>query len=307
MSQYHVDKQLSILKPLKFKKYTNSKRFFANLVIRLTMLFYQPRKEIKQTHYTIRGYNHMKVRVTVFERKHQKDTAPGLLYIHGGGFQMEGTPVHVGMLNNMILASGHKAVFVKYHLSPKFPFPAALMDCYHALLWMKEHAEYLHIDPNDISIAGDSAGGNLATAVALYARDHDGPKIRKQMLLYPVIDVKQDSASMQTYSDTPMWNSVLNKSMWDIYLKNGDFGMLQYASPLSADLHDMPITYIETAHFDCLRDEAIDYARKLEQSGVKVIEYHTRRTVHGYDAVFYSRIVKRMISHRIAFLKGAFE
>jgi acetyl esterase len=307
MNQYHVDKELRFLKPLRFKKYTNSRRFFANLVINLTMIFYKPRKGIRQKHYVIRGYNHMKVKVTVFEKKNQEGLAPGLLYIHGGGFQMEGTPVHLSMLNQMIMVSGHKAVYVKYHLTPKFPFPAALLDCYHALLWMKEHADYLSIDIDDITVAGDSAGGNLATAVALYARDHGGPKIHKQLLIYPVIDVKQDSDSIQAYTDTPMWNSILNKSMWELYLRQGDFGMLQYASPSIAEVHDMPTTYIETAHYDCLRDEAIDYARKLEQAGVKVIEYHTRRTVHGYDAAFFSRMVKRMIGHRIDFLKENFK
>ncbi|HAX02350.1 MAG: hypothetical protein A2Y45_03555 [Tenericutes bacterium GWC2_34_14] len=304
MPNYKIDPELVILKPLKFKRYTNGRRFFANAVINFSMFFSRPKRGIKQRHFWIRGYQHLKVRVTVYELKNQKEKSPGLLYIHGGGFQMEGTPVHLRMLQHIILETGHKVVYVRYHLSPKHPFPTALYDCYHALQWMKEHADFLNLDANNISIAGDSAGGNLATGVALLSRDQQGPKIQKKMLLYPVIDVDQNTPSMQAYDDTPMWNSVLNKSMWELYLKNGDFGMLHYASPSYADVTGLPETYIETAQYDCLRDEGIDYARKLSLAGVKVHEYHTLHTVHGYDAVFFSKLIKKMMAQRIAFLKG---
>ena len=92
--------------------------------------------------------------------------------------------------------------------------------------------------------------------------------------------------------------------MWELYLKEGDFDMLQYASPSKADVHDMPETYIETAQYDCLRDEAIEYAKRLSQQGTKVFEYHTLKTVHGYDAVFFGKLVKQMLKNRIKFLKG---
>jgi acetyl esterase/lipase len=304
MAKYKVDPELLILKPLKFKRYTKGRRMMANAVINFTMFFSRPKKGIKRRQFWIRGYQHMKVKVTVYELKKQKEVAPGLLYIHGGGFQMEGTPVHLRMLQNIILETRQKAVYVKYHLAPKHPFPVALYDCYHALLWMKEHAEFLRIDPHHIAVAGDSAGGNLATAVALMSRDQGGPKIERQLLLYPVIDVDQNTPSMKAYDDTPMWNAILNKSMWELYLKNGDYGMLPYASPSYADVSGMPETYIETAQFDCLRDEGIHYATKLSLAGIKVHEYHTLHTVHGYDAVFFSKLIKKMMQQRIAFLKG---
>lgn len=304
MEKYQIDPELRILKPLKFKKYTNARRFIANSIIRLTMFFTRPKRGVKQRHFWIHGYKHMKIKITVFSLKNQKEKAPGLLYIHGGGFQMMGTPVHIGMLQNIILETKQKAVYVRYHLAPKFPFPAALEDSYHALLWMKEHADYLGIDANHISVAGDSAGGNLATAVALLSRDQNGPKIERQMLLYPVIDLEQNTPSMKAYDDTPMWNSILNKSMWELYLRDGAHGMVQYASPSKAELHNMPETYIETAQYDCLRDEAIEYAKRLAQAGVKVHEYHTLKTVHGYDAIFFGKLIKRMMQNRIAFMKG---
>jgi acetyl esterase/lipase len=303
MDKINIDPELAILKPLRFSKYTASRRVFINWIIRLTLLFTKPKKGVSVKRYRIKGYQHRKVRVSVFSVKHHEGLSPGLLYIHGGGFEMEGTPVHLSMLQNMILASGHTAIYVKYHLSPKNPFPAALFDCYHALLWMKEHAEFLNIDEHNITVAGDSAGGNLAAGVTLLSRDKNGPKIKKQMLIYPVLDVLQQTPSMREFTTTPMWNAILNDAMWKSYLKNGDLGMIQYASPSLAHLDHLPEAYIETAEFDCLRDEGINYAEKLLKAGVPVTSHHTLGTVHGYDAVFYSRLMKNMLQNRISFLK----
>lgn len=303
MSKYQIDKELRILQPLKFKKYTRRRRQAANRVFNLTVFFTKPKKGLKRTKYFIKGYNHDDVRIFFYEKKGDDHITPIILYIHGGGFQMEGTPVQLKMMENLVMETGYKAVYVKYRLAPKHPFPTGFFDCYHTLLWIKEHATYLNIDPKRIIVAGESAGGNLATGIALYARDNEGPKIYKQMLIYPVIDIKQDTDSMKQYTDTPMWNSILNKAMWETYLSDGDHGMLHYASPSLADVSNLPETYIETAQYDCLRDEAIDYARRLVEANVLVTEYHTRGTVHGYDAVFFSKLTKQMLKNRIDFLK----
>ncbi len=304
MNKYDIDHELNILKPLKFTKYTNSRRFLANLVFKISMFFTKPKKGIREKRFVFRGYQHQKVKLSVYELKDQIGKAPGLLYIHGGGFQIQGTPVHEHLVANIMKETKQKTVYVDYRLAPKYSFPTALEDCYHALLWMVEHADFLNIDISNISIAGDSAGGNLATAVALLSRDRKGPKIQRQMLLYPVIDQEQKTKSMLEYDDVPMWNSLLNKNMWEVYLKNGDFGMIQYASPSYADLKGLPDTYIETADYDCLRDEGILYAKRLKAEGIRVVEHHTKHTVHGYDAVFYSRLVKNLTKERIYFLRG---
>jgi acetyl esterase len=304
MDKFNIDSELRVLKPLKFKKYTSSRRLIANIIFSLTVFFTRPGQGVIFKKYKIKGYNHQNVKIFVLRKRNQEGKTPSLLYIHGGGFQIVGTTVHLKMLEKIVQETGHTVVYVNYHLAPKHPFPAGFFDCYHALLWMKNHASYLHIDEDKISVGGDSAGGNLATGIALYARDKSGPKIIKQLLLYPVIDVNQETPSMKEYHDTPMWNSVLNKSMWEIYLKNGHFDMLKYASPSIADLENMPKTYIETAQYDCLRDEAIEYAKNLVKAGNQVIEFHTRKTVHGYDAVFYSKLVKQMIENRAKFLMG---
>ncbi len=304
MKKYVVDPELLILKPLRFSKYTNSRRKISNAVFNLSMFFTRPEKGIKEKRFVIHGYQHQKVKVSVYQLKNQHEKTPALLYIHGGGFQIVGTPVQERIVTHIIKQTGFKVVYVNYRLIPKYPFPTALEDCYHALLWMKEHADFLEIDSEHISVGGESAGGTLATGVALLSRDRKGPKIERQMLLYPVLDINQNTESMKLYYDAPMWNAKLNKSMWELYLKNGDYGMLAYASPALADVHDLPETYLETADYDCLRDEGINYGKKLRAAGIHVIEHDTKHTVHGYDAVFFSRLVKNLMEQRIAFLKG---
>jgi acetyl esterase/lipase len=304
MKDYDVDSELKILKPLRFKRYSNLRRYIANFVIMFTMLFARPKKGIRKKRYVIKGYKHQKVKVYVLEKKTDIGKKPAMLYIHGGGFQMAGTPVHIKMITDMMVKTDYKAVVVKYRLIPKHPFPTAFFDTYHTLLWMANHHEFLNIDLNHLALAGDSAGGNLAAGVSLYARDHQGPKIEKVLLIYPVLDQSMSTKAMEMYDDTPMWNSNLNKDMWKIYLKNGDFGLLDYASPLQADLKNFPTTYIETAEFDCLRDEGVLFSQKLGEAGVCVYTNHTRKTVHGYDALFFSNLVKDCKEKRILFLKG---
>ncbi|MCR3906871.1 MAG: alpha/beta hydrolase, partial [Tenericutes bacterium] len=173
MNDYDVIPELRYLKPLRFKKYSMIRRLFANSVISFSMLFLRPRKGLKMKKYKIRGYKHHIIKVIVFSHIKKDQKAPGLLYIHGGGFQMGGTPVHIRMLMNIIAETGQTAVFVKYRLLPNHPFPAALYDAYHALQWMKAHADFLRIDGSNLSVMGDSAGGNLSIGVSLLSKNQD--------------------------------------------------------------------------------------------------------------------------------------
>jgi acetyl esterase len=304
MKDYDVDSQLKILKPLRFKRYSNIRRNFSNFIIRLSMIFARPKHGIRMKRYVIRGHNHQKIKIFFLEKKTDTGKKPAMLYIHGGGFNLGITPVHIKMVTDMMVETDYKAVIVKYRLIPKYPFPTALEDSYHTLLWMAGHASYLNIDINHILLAGESAGGNLASGVALLSRDRKGPPIEKVLLIYPVLDQSMQTKSMNDYDDTPMWNSNLNKDMWKIYMRRGDFGMLSYASPLQADLTGFPETYIETAEFDCLRDEGVLFGERLDLVGTKVYTNHTRKTVHGYDALFFSDLVKDCKAKRILFLKG---
>lgn len=230
--------------------------------------------------------------------------APCLLYYHAGAFLMTGMAHHIGLLRDYALSIPCKVIYIDYRLLPEHPFPAALTDCYSLLEWVSEHTDELGIDPERIAIGGDSAGGCMTAAVAQMARDKNGPAIVGQMMCFPTTDASMSTESMKAFTDTPIWNSTLSGTMWDIYLKNGDLGTPQYVSPLQADsLADLPQAYMETAEFDCLRDEGIAYAKAMEQAGVPVQLNETKRTIHCYDAETESNITHENIAKRIAFLK----
>lgn len=301
---YDIDKELRILKVLTYEKFTNRRRTITNMLMNFSMLFAKPVKGMKMKKYIIRGYLNHKIKVYVIKHKKQNNQKKGLLYLHGGSFQIEGTPFHIRNLSKISLNSGYNAVYVKYRLAPKHAFPEGLEDSYKAYLWMKDNAEMLNIDKNRIAIGGDSAGGNLAIGTTLLLRDRLKEQVNKVLLLYPVIDHRQVTNSIKLYTDTPIWNSLLNKDMWETYLKNGDFGMIEYASFINSNLRDFPETYIETAEYDCLRDEGILFAERLKALGIKVHERHTMHSVHGYDGVFYSNFMKQRIKERSAFLLG---
>lgn len=299
---YDIDPQLRFLKPLRFQSYSDRRRRLINALMRVAMYLTTPRINITTKTYHINGDQDGRLKVKLYAFKNQDRPVPCILYLHGGGFQIEGTPIHLKLITNLMQSTGFKALHVQYRLTPKHPFPTAMEDCYQALCWLDANKTMLGI--TDIMVAGDSAGGNLATVMTLLARDRKGPVITRQLMIYPVIDVRQQTHSVMAYDDTPVWNKHLNSDMWTLYLKNGDHGMRQYASPILADLHDLPPAYLETAEYDCLRDEGIAYAERLRSFGVSVEAHHTKRSVHGYDGCFLSDLVTDLTQKRIAFLKG---
>lgn len=202
-----------------------------------------------------------------------------LLYMHGGGFAFKGSPCHYHLCRRFAAESNCKVVYVDYRLSPKYKYPVPLHDCFRAYQWIVKNAARLKIDTNKIIVGGDSAGGCLAVDVTLKALRKNLVKPCYQMLIYPLLDQRMNTQSMKVYTDTPMWNSGLMKRMWRYYL-----GDQPYISPNErADLRNMPPTYLETAEYDCLHDEGVDFAGKLMEHGVPVTLYETKQTMHGYD------------------------
>ncbi len=211
------------------------------------------------------------------------ERAPCLIYIHGGAFFF---PLTNQMRSNGCYYAAQvraRLIMPDYRLTPDAPFPAALEDCYDTILWADQNAERLGIDKDRLILIGDSAGGCLAAAVALMARDMDGPKIHMQMLIYPALDRHMQSASMAELADTP-WSANATRQMWDLYLANGDHGMPGYASPLQAeDLRNLPPAYIEAAEIDCLRDEAVQFVEALRSAGNLAVLEVVSGAYHGFD------------------------
>jgi acetyl esterase/lipase len=181
-----------------------------------------------------------------------------------------------------------------------------LEDCYAAYKWIIENANKLKIDIAKIAVCGDSAGGALAAGLTQLIRDRKASQLLFQMLIYPVIDIKQNTHSMKTYYDTPMWNSKLNDKMWRYYVAGTHDR--KYASPIETeDLSNLPNAYIEAAQFDCLHDEGLEYAEKLRNNGVEVIVNDTLGTIHGFDYNDKSEYSQEIIGKRVDYMRNAYK
>ena len=233
--------------------------------------------------------------------------APALIYYHGGGFGITYASLHLQSCERYANETGCIVIFVPYRLAPKYPFPGGFDDCYASLEWVITKADSLGIDANRIAVGGDSAGGALAAGVAQKSRDEKLIKLCAQLLIYPVLDNTCSTASATEFIDVPVWNARSNQYMWDMYLSRyRDAAAPTYAAPGHGQLHHLPMTYVETAEFDPLRDEGLSYISALQQQGIEVIANETKQTVHGYDAMAKSEISKRSMLARIAFLNQAF-
>jgi acetyl esterase len=221
---------------------------------------------------------------------------PGILMIHGGGFVIGSIESEHAGAALLAIGTGAVVVSVDYRLAPEHPYPAGLHDCYAALSYLHAEAEALGVDPARVALSGASAGGGLAAATALLARDRGGPPICFQMLQIPELDDRLETGSMRTFVDSPMWNRPLAVQSWQAYLGPlyGAADVPYYAAPArAADLSGLPPAYISTAENDPLRDEGITYAQRLLQAGVSVELHQFPGTFHGSALVTTAAVSKR--------------
>lgn len=264
-------------------------------------------KEIKVTREMVKSYDGGKFEILVFEPYSIQATSPCLVYIHGGGFIFGAGDYNYSICKKYCLELGCKAVFVNYRLAPKHPHPTPVEDCYAGLRFAYENAEKYGFDKTKIGVAGESAGGCLSAAVCLMARDRKTDAPSFQLLVYPVTDITMNTESNRKYPDTPVWNSELSKMMWPAYVPDRSREDICYAAPMQAKYFgDLPPAYVETAEFDCLHDEAINYANAMRDAGVEVEILETKGTMHGFDSMMDAPTTKMVISKRIEFMKKFF-
>ena len=206
-----------------------------------------------------------------------------LVYFHGGGWVIGDVDVCDNPVRRIANRTGAVVVSVDYRLAPEHTYPAAFDDCYAATVWVSEHAAELGGDPARIATCGDSAGGNLAAAVAIAARDRQGPPLAAQLLIYPVTDFNFTTGSYQENGDRYLLTKGSMQWFWAHYLGAQDLGKDPFACPARADnLVGLPPTFIATAEFDPLRDEGEAYAANLRAAGVHVTAKRYDGMLHGF-------------------------
>ena len=209
---------------------------------------------------------------------------PLIVFFHGSGFVVASLDSHDAMCRNLCGGSGAVVISVDYRLAPEAKFPAATDDCLLATRWAAAYAAELGADATRMVVAGDSAGGNLATVTALRIRDEGGPKLVGQLLIYPVTDYH--SPGTPSYVENAEGYGLSRASMawfWHHYLADPAHAMHPHASPLRAEsLAGLPPALIHSAEYDPLRDEAEIYADKLRAAGVEVVVKRWDGVNHGF-------------------------
>lgn len=209
---------------------------------------------------------------------------PVVIFYHGGGWVLCDLDSHDALARQIARQANCVVVSVDYRRAPECKFPVPLEDAYSAICWVAENATTLGLDSTRLVVAGDSAGGNLAAAVCLMARDQNGPPIFHQCLWYPVTDISNmDSPSYQAFAEGYFLKREDMRWFAAHYLASAEQAHLPYVSPLtSVNLRDLPPAHIVTAGFDVLRDEGQRYAEALSKSGVAVEYRCFHSLIHGF-------------------------
>lgn len=231
---------------------------------------------------------------------------PAVLHIHGGGYVMGS--VRTNHLSNIELAVSASALIlsVDYRLAPETVAPGAVEDCYAALQWLHGNTEALGVDPARIAIRGESAGGGLAAALALLARDRGGPTIAHQNLIYPMLDDRTCITRLPAHLGAFVWTPQANAFGWRSLLgqEPGSAEVSPYAAPARAeDLAGLPPTFIAVGALDLFLVEDMDYARRLIEAGVAAELHVYPGAYHGFDVLPDAAPVRQMKRDAVAALR----
>jgi acetyl esterase len=246
------------------------------------------------------------VPVRIYRPENAAGDCPAVLFMHGGGFVVGDLDTEHAVCVATASRAGAVVVSVDYRLAPEHPFPAGVEDCYAALRWLHAAAAQLGVDRRRIALHGRSAGGGLAAALALVARDRGGPKPCFQLLAFPILDDSVSTASARTFVDTPLLDRRTVELSWRHYLGDRRDDVSPYAAPARAlDLRGLPPAYVLTMEFDPLRDEGIEYALRLLRAGVSVELHSTPGTFHGSGLIATAAISRRADAEQLIVLRRA--
>lgn len=223
--------------------------------------------------------------LTIVRPENASGELPVFMFFHGGGWVLGDFPTHQRMVRDLVVASGAAAVFVNYTPSPEAHYPVAINQAYAATRWVSEHGAEINVDGKRLAVAGNSVGGNMAAVVSLMAKEKGAPKLRYQVLFWPVTDAKFDTASYKDFAEGRFLSRNMMKWFWDNYTTQAARRAEIYASPLmasEAQLKGLPPALVQTAENDVLRDEGEAYARHLNAAGVDVVQVRYNGMIHDY-------------------------
>jgi acetyl esterase len=233
----------------------------------------------------------------------------GIVFFHGSGWVIANLDIADAAVRSLARSTGCVVVSVNYQKAPEHKFPVPFEDCWAATRWVHANAAELRFDPARLAVAGDSAGGNLAAAVSLRARDEAGPPIAMQVLVYPALDYNWDTPSALENATGYGLQRETMRWFWNHYVGSPADAENPLVSPLrAADLSRLPPTFIATAEFDPLRDDGEAYAERLREAGVPVTVKRYAGMIHGFywmlGAIDDARVLHADVAEAVAGVLG---
>lgn len=237
---------------------------------------------------------------------------PVIIYIHGGGWVLGDRETHDRLVRELAIGAEAALVFVDYERAPESKFPNAIEQGYAVAKYVADNAAKLNVDAGRMVIVGDSVGGNMATAIALLAKERKSPKFSAQLLFYPVTDASMSTDSYEDFAQGPWLTKMSMAWFWDQYLPEKEKRSDRLASPLQAtveELSGLPQTLLIVDENDVLRDEGEAYGRKLAQAGVRVTAVRYNGTTHDFmmlNPLATTPAVRGAVGQAIDYLRNVF-
>ena len=213
------------------------------------------------------------------------DKLPVFVFIHGGGWVLGDYPTHRRLVRDLVVESGYCAVFVNYTRTPEASFPRQIDEIYAATKWVAEHGDEINVDGTNLAVVGNSVGGNMTAVTAIKAKESGGPRIKSQIMMWPIVDADFETESYHQFARDRFLSKPLMKWMYDMYIVDPAKRTDIHASPLRASteqLRDLPSALIQVAENDILRDEGEAYGRKLDEAGVETTTVRYDGMIHDF-------------------------
>ncbi len=250
-----------------------------------------------------------KLKLNIVRPEGAKGALPVFIFIHGGGWILGDYPTHTRLDRDLVVESGFASVFVNYTPSPEAAYPQSINEIYAATKWVAANGKEIDVDGSKLAVVGNSVGGNMTGAIALMAKENNGPKIKVQILMWPVADATFSEESYERFGAERFLTTPLMKWMWDQYTTDLEARKETHASLINntpEQLKGLPPALIQVAENDILRDEGEKYGRMLAQAGVTATTVRYNGMIHDWgmlNGLANEPATKSLVLHAAAEMK----
>lgn len=239
---------------------------------------------VEESEYTINA-DGFEIVLNIVRPAGVKAVLPVFIFIHGGGWVLGDYPTHKRMVRDLALLSGAAGVFVNYTRTPDAAYPRAINEIFAATKWVAANGHEINVDGKRLAVVGNSVGGNMTAVTALKAKANNGPDIKVQIMMWPIVDADFETYSFKRFGKDRFLTTPLMKWMYDMYIPQPEKRQDIYASPLQASkeqLKGLPPAIIVVAENDVLRDGGEAYGRKLDEAGVRTTVTRFNGVIHDF-------------------------